>query len=58
MEEFAWLVAMLATPLGRALSGTTVTLDGACDNWTGPWPPPTLTEESGAVPTEERKTAG
>jgi citronellol/citronellal dehydrogenase len=55
MQEFAWLVAMLATPLGRALSGSTVTLDGACDNWTGPWPPPTLTEETGEVPTEARK---
>jgi citronellol/citronellal dehydrogenase len=56
MQEFAWLIAMLATPLGRALSGSTVTLDGACDNWTGPWPPPTLTEETGEVPTEARKT--
>lgn len=58
MQEFAWLVALLATPLGRALSGSTVTLDGACDNWTGPWPPPALTEESGEVPTEERRPAG
>lgn len=58
MQEFAWLVALLATPLGRVLSGSTVTLDGACDNWTGPWPPPALTEESGEVPTEERRPAG
>jgi citronellol/citronellal dehydrogenase len=55
MDEFAWLIAMLATPLGRALSGSTVTLDGACDNWTGPWPPPNLTADSGEVPTEERQ---
>jgi citronellol/citronellal dehydrogenase len=55
MQEFAWLIAMLATPLGRALSGSTVTLDGAADNWTGPWPPPALIEESGEVPTEERR---
>ena len=32
--EFAWLVAMLATPLGRALSGSVVTLDGG--STTGP----------------------
>lgn len=55
MQEFAWLIAMLATPLGRALSGSTVTLDGACDNWTGPWPPTNLVGEEGDVPTEERK---
>jgi len=55
MQEFAWLVALLATPLGRALSGSTVTLDGAADNWFGPWPPPTLTEATGEVPTETRR---
>lgn len=55
MQEFAWLVALLATPLGRSLSGSTVTLDGAADNWFGPWPPPHLIGDEGAVPTEERK---
>jgi citronellol/citronellal dehydrogenase len=55
MQEFGWLVALLAGPLGRALSGSVVTLDGAADNWFGPWPPPTLTDEAGAVPTEERR---
>jgi citronellol/citronellal dehydrogenase len=55
MQEFAWLVALLATPLGRSLSGSTVTLDGAADNWFGPWPPPHLIEDDGAVPTEERR---
>jgi citronellol/citronellal dehydrogenase len=57
MQEFAWLVALLATPMGRALSGSTVTLDGAADNWFGPWPPPSLTDGSD-VPTEERRAAG
>ena len=33
VEEYGWLVALLATPLGRALSGSVVTLDGALDNW-------------------------
>jgi citronellol/citronellal dehydrogenase len=55
MQEFGWLVALLATPLGRAFSGSTVTLDGGCDNWTGPWPPPNLVEDGGTVPTEERQ---
>jgi citronellol/citronellal dehydrogenase len=53
--EHAWLVALCCTPLGAALSGSVVTLDGARDNWFGPWPPPTLVDEEGAVPTEERR---
>jgi citronellol/citronellal dehydrogenase len=56
VEEYGWLVALLAGPLGRALSGSIVTLDGALDNWTGPWPPQDLVRE-GAVPTEERRPA-
>jgi len=54
VEEYGWLVAMLASPLGAAFSGSVVTLDGALDNWTGPWPPPDLVRE-GEVPTEERR---
>jgi citronellol/citronellal dehydrogenase len=54
MHEFGWLIALLAGPLGRALSGSVVTLDGGADNWFGPWPPPTLADQAGAVPTEER----
>ena len=53
--EHAWLVALLASPLGGAFSGSTVTLDGARDNWFGPWPPPGLVDEGGEVPVEERK---
>jgi len=56
-QEHGWLVALLASPLGRAMSGTVVTLDGARDNWFGPWPPPTLTDGGGEVPTEERRPA-
>nr|WP_246345518.1 SDR family oxidoreductase [Conexibacter arvalis] len=56
-HEHGWLVALLASPLGRAMSGTVVTLDGARDNWFGPWPPPTLTDGDGDVPTEERRPA-
>jgi len=54
-EEHAWLVALLASPLGRAFGGSTVTLDGARDNWAGVWPPPGLADESGEVPVEERR---
>jgi len=53
--EHAWLVALLASPLGRAFNGSTVTLDGARDNWCGPWPPPGLADEAGEVPTEARR---
>jgi citronellol/citronellal dehydrogenase len=56
VEEHAWLIALLASPLGRALSGSVITIDGARDNWFGPWPPPTLADESGVVPTEARRT--
>jgi citronellol/citronellal dehydrogenase len=55
MQEFAWLVALLASPLGRSLSGTVVTLDGAADNWWGAWPPTAIADPTGTVPTESRK---
>ncbi|HEX4484376.1 MAG TPA: SDR family oxidoreductase [Solirubrobacteraceae bacterium] len=54
-EEHAWLVALLASPLGAAFNGSTVTLDGARDNWFGPWPPPGLAGDGGEVPVEERR---
>jgi citronellol/citronellal dehydrogenase len=53
VEEYGWLVALLASPLAKALSGSVITLDGALDNWHGPWPPPGLVRD-GEVPTEER----
>ena len=56
VEEYAWLVALAGTSLGHALSGSVVTLDGALDNWFGPWPPPDLVQD-GEVPTEERRPA-
>ena len=55
VEEHAWLIALLASPLGRALNGSVVTLDGARDNWFGPWPPAGLVDEAGTVPTEARR---
>ena len=55
MDEYAWLITMLCSPLGHDLSGSVVTLDGALDNWEGPWPRETMVDERGVVPTEARK---
>jgi citronellol/citronellal dehydrogenase len=55
VAEHAWLVALLASPLGGAFNGSTVTLDGARDNWLGSWPPAGLADESGELPIEERR---
>jgi citronellol/citronellal dehydrogenase len=55
VAEHAWLVSLLASPLGRAFNGSTITLDGARDNWFGPWPPPGLADDAGEVPVEERR---
>jgi citronellol/citronellal dehydrogenase len=57
VEEYGWTVALLATPVGQALSGSVITLDGALDNWTGPWPPTGLAQ-NGVVPTEARQSEG
>ena len=54
-EEHAWLVAYLASPAGNYFSGSVITMDGARDNWFGPWPPPGLAGEGGKPPTEERR---
>ena len=54
-EEMAWLVAYLASPAGDFFSGTTITIDGARDNWAGPWPPQAMSTESGEPVAEERR---
>ncbi|MEX2448762.1 MAG: SDR family oxidoreductase [Solirubrobacterales bacterium] len=54
-EEMAWLVAYLASPAGDFFSGTTITIDGARDNWAGPWPPDAIAGEGGAPLAEERR---
>jgi citronellol/citronellal dehydrogenase len=54
-EEFAWLVAYLASPAGDYLSGAILTIDGARDNWFGAWPPGGLTGEEGKPLAEERR---
>jgi citronellol/citronellal dehydrogenase len=54
-EEMAWLVAYLASPAGDFYSGTTITIDGARDDWAGPWPPDAIATESGDPVAEERR---
>jgi citronellol/citronellal dehydrogenase len=54
-EEFGWLVAYIASPAGDYLSGAVLTIDGARDNWFGPWPPPGLIDEGGKPLAEERR---
>ncbi|HWE12211.1 MAG TPA: SDR family oxidoreductase, partial [Solirubrobacteraceae bacterium] len=54
MREYGWVAALLASPLGPSFSGSVLTLDGALDNGTGPWPPEEL-ERAGTMPTEERR---
>ena len=51
----AWLVAYLASPAGDFFSGTTITIDGARDNWAGPWPPEAIAGEGGEPVAEERR---
>jgi citronellol/citronellal dehydrogenase len=58
VSEHAWLVTLLATQLGRAFNGSTVTLDGGRDNFPGAWPPAGLADEEGVVPMEERQGTG
>jgi citronellol/citronellal dehydrogenase len=54
-EEMAWLVAYLASPAGDFFSGTTITIDGARDDWAGPWPPDLIAGEGGEPVAEERR---
>jgi citronellol/citronellal dehydrogenase len=54
-DEMAWLITFLASPAGDFFSGAVISIDGARDNWFGPWPPPGLTDESGTPVAEERR---
>lgn len=51
-DEVAWLIAFLASEAGSFHSGSVITLDGARDNWFGPWPPEALGDKP---PREERR---
>ena len=54
-EEWAWLVAYLASEAGDFYSGGVITMDGARDNWFGAWPPAAVAGEAGEPPAEERR---
>jgi citronellol/citronellal dehydrogenase len=54
-EEWAWLVAYLASPAGDFYSGGVITMDGARDNWFGSWPPGAVAGDAGEPPAEERR---
>jgi citronellol/citronellal dehydrogenase len=54
-EEQAWLVAYIASPAGDYYSGCIFTIDGARDNWFGPWPPPGMTDEDTGKPLAEER---
>jgi citronellol/citronellal dehydrogenase len=54
-REFAWLVAYLASPAGDFFSGAVLTMDGARDDWLGPWPPAGAAEEDGTPLSEQRR---
>jgi len=56
LEEYAWLVALLASPVGRSLSGSVITIDRGLDNWHGRWPPVELVR-GGQLPSEARAGA-
>lgn len=57
VEEYGWLVALLASEVGPAFSGSVLTIDGGLDNWTGKWPPAGLADGD-EVPTEARQGSG
>lgn len=54
-EEFAWAVAYLASPAGDFHTGAILTLDGARDDWLGPWPPTQIADAAGKPLSEQRQ---
>jgi citronellol/citronellal dehydrogenase len=49
------MVAFLASPHGDYITGTTITIDGGYDNFTGRWPPQNLADEHGEPLIEARR---
>jgi citronellol/citronellal dehydrogenase len=54
-QEFAWLIAYLASPGGDFMSGSVITIDGARDDWLGSWPPAAATDGQGVPLAEPRR---
>jgi len=55
-DELAWLVAYLASPAGDFVSGATLTVDGARDDWFGAWPPAAAADGAGRPLAERRRS--
>ncbi|MEX1142561.1 MAG: SDR family oxidoreductase [Thermoleophilaceae bacterium] len=55
-QEFAWAVAYLASPAGDFHTGAILTLDGARDDWLGPWPPTQIADAAGKPLAEQRQS--
>ncbi|MGI8633176.1 MAG: SDR family oxidoreductase [Solirubrobacterales bacterium] len=56
-QDISWLVAYLASPGGNFHSGSVITVDGARDDWLGPWPPEDIMGDEGKPMAEERRPA-
>ncbi|MBO0768255.1 MAG: SDR family oxidoreductase [Solirubrobacterales bacterium] len=54
-EEIAGTISYLASPAGDFVSGTVLTVDGARDNWIGPFPPKEIAGDDGVMVAEQRK---
>ena len=55
-EEIAGAIVYLASPVGDFVSGAVLDVDGARNNWLGPFPPAHLAGADGSMVAETRRT--